>query len=93
MRSGGHYFIPGTGRTYCTLNTCSINPVLRIGADYNKAVVEQSRQIGLLRELRGPIDDWTHIDPDVLLEGEIHLHQRLGFTRFTTPKARDALLR
>lgn len=65
--------------------------MLRIGLDYNKAVVEPSRQVAPLHELRGVANDWGHIDADVLLlEGEIHLHRKPGFLRFTTAKARDA---
>jgi hypothetical protein len=53
--------------------------------------VEPSRQVAPLHELRGVINDWDYINADVLLvEGEIHLHRKPGFLRFTTPEARDA---
>ena len=49
------------------------------------------RQIAPLHELRGVVNDWDYIYADVLLlAGEIHLHRKPGFLRFTTPEARDA---
>jgi hypothetical protein len=90
-RPDGQYFIPGTDRTCGALKASSTNPVLRNGFDYNKAVVEPSRQVAPLHELRGVVNNWAHIDADVLLlEGEIHLYRKPGFLQFTTPEARDA---
>ena len=67
------------------------NSVLSIGLDYTKAVVEPTRQVAPLHELRGVVNDWNNIYADVLLlEGEIHLRRKPGFLRFTTPEARDA---
>lgn len=75
--------IPETDRPHCTLKTCFTNPMLRIGVVYIKAVVEQSRQVQSLYELRGVIND--HIDKSIFTKP--------SFLRFTTPGAREAFTR
>lgn len=45
--------------------------------DYLKSVIEPIKQVAPRTALRGFIDDYDHMDQDVvLLEGEIHLYRK-----------------
>ncbi|KAF8140274.1 hypothetical protein EV363DRAFT_1500568 [Boletus edulis] len=60
------------------------------GMDFVKHVVTPIRQVAQRTSLRGFIEDYRHVDADiVLLAGETHLYRKPGQMRFTTQTMRE----
>jgi len=62
--------------------------------DYQKAVVDPTRQVAPRSTLRGFLDDYGDLRTDVLLlAGDVHQPYKPGALRFTTAEARDLYTR
>ncbi|KAF8560342.1 hypothetical protein OG21DRAFT_55341 [Imleria badia] len=58
--------------------------------DFVKHVVMPTRQVAQRTSLRGFIEDYRHVDADVVvLAGETHLYRKPGQMRFTTQSMRE----
>ncbi|KAH7910940.1 hypothetical protein BJ138DRAFT_1064116 [Hygrophoropsis aurantiaca] len=64
------------------------------GMDFVKHVVVPTKQVASRQSMRGFLDDFAHMDAEVIvLEGETHLYRKPGAMRFTTAAAREDFAR